>query len=49
MSKAFSVFTLLCAVAGLLASTGAVYAADIAIIDFADQWTQVAALGPCLD
>ena len=49
MNKAFSVFTLLCAIAGLLALTEAIYAADIAIIDFADQWTQVAALGPCLD
>jgi hypothetical protein len=49
MNKTFLVFTLLCAIAGLLASTGAVYAADIAIIDFADQWTQVAAVGPSLD
>jgi hypothetical protein len=49
MGKVLSVFTLLCAVAGLLASIGAAHAADIAIIDFADQWTQVAALGPCLD
>jgi len=49
MKKAFSVFTLLCAVAGLLASIGVAYAADIAIIDYADEWTQAAALGPCLD
>ena len=49
MSKAFPVFALFCVIVSLLASTGLVYAADIAIIDYADQWTQVAALGPCLD
>jgi len=48
-NKAFSVFTLFCAVAGLLASIGVAYAADIAIIDYDDEWTKVAAVGPCLD
>ena len=49
MSKGFFVFALLCAITGLLVSAGAVYAADIAIIDYADEWTKSAALGPSLD
>ena len=49
MNKTLSIFTLLCVVIGTLASVGALYAADIAIIDFADQWTNVDALTQCLD
>ena len=49
MNKALLVFMLFCAIVGLLVATGAAYAADIAIIDFADEWTKVAAVGPSLD
>ncbi len=49
MNRRLSVFALVCAMFALLASSKAVYAADIAIIDFADEWTRVAALGPSLD
>lgn len=38
-----------CIIAILMTLVGAVFAADIAIIDYADEWTQVAALGPSLD
>jgi len=40
---------LVAVVLGLLTSIFSLaYSADIAIIDFADEWTKVAALGPCL-
>jgi hypothetical protein len=35
--------------AAMILITGASYAADIAIVDFADQWTEQACLGPLLD
>lgn len=49
MNKILFIFTLLSTVVILLALTGTAYAADIAIIDFADEWTQVAAVGPSLE
>jgi len=49
MDKISSVPALVFVIAGLLATIGVAYAADIAIIDFADQWTKVAAVGPSLD
>jgi len=35
--------------AAMILITGVSYAADIAIVDFADQWTRQACLGPLLD
>jgi len=49
MKKKVPVFLLFLVLSGSLVLSGASYAADIAIIDFADEWTQVAAVGPCLD
>ena len=49
MNKALLLSMSLCAIISLLAATGAAYAADIAIIDFADEWTKVAAVGPSLE
>jgi len=37
------------AITCLLVTTVTAYAAYIAIIDYADQWTKVAAMGPSLD
>ncbi|HIE28827.1 TPA: hypothetical protein EYP66_16245 [Candidatus Poribacteria bacterium] len=42
-------FLLICITAILMTLVEMLFAADIAIIDYADQWTQVAALGPSLD
>lgn len=49
MNKAFLVIAMFSAIACLLASTSTASAADIAIIDYADEWTKVTALGPSLD
>lgn len=39
----------ICTIATLITLSRSVFTADIAIIDYADQWTQVAAVGPSLD
>ena len=49
MENRIPVFILLLAFVSSLVLAGASYAADIAIIDYADEWTKVAAVGPCLD